>query len=209
MPFSPPSAAAAVGGLVLLAALARHDFSFTYVADHTSRELPLGYTLAAFWGGQQGSLLLWLLVLTGLGSAALALNPRLDARGSALDGPDRRRHRDVLRAPARASSPRPFATQAPPADGVGLNPSLQNPYMLAHPPLLYLGYVGLTDPVRLRDGSACLAPGGRAVDRCNPTLDARRLDVPRRSRSCSARSGPTRRSAGAAGTPGTPSRTPR
>jgi len=59
-------AAAAVASLVLLAALARHDFSFAYVADHTSRELPLGYTLAAFWGGQQGSLLLWFLVLTGL-----------------------------------------------------------------------------------------------------------------------------------------------
>ena len=40
----------------------------------------------------------------------------------------------------------PFATQAAPADGAGLNPSLQNPYMLAHPPLLYLGYVGLTIP---------------------------------------------------------------
>src|SRR5438094_10637839 len=63
-----------VAVVVLLSALARHDFSFTYVAQHTSRELPLGYTLTAFWGGQEGSLLLWLLVLTGYGAAAVHLN---------------------------------------------------------------------------------------------------------------------------------------
>ncbi len=50
----------------------------------------------------------------------------------------------------------PFATQAAPADGAGMTPSLQNPYMLAHPPLLYLGYVGLTRSVRLRDRRAAL-----------------------------------------------------
>ena len=50
---------------VLVSALVRHDFSFVYVADFTSERLPLGYTLSAFWGGQAGSLLLWLLVLTG------------------------------------------------------------------------------------------------------------------------------------------------
>src|ERR671930_225665 len=63
--------ASAVAAAVLLAALARHDFSFRYVADHTSKELPLGYTLTAFWGGQEGSLLLWLLVLTGYAAAAV------------------------------------------------------------------------------------------------------------------------------------------
>src|SRR6266704_130162 len=54
---------AAVASAVLLTALARHDFSFAYVAAHTSRKLPLGYTLSAFWSGQEGSMLLWLLVL--------------------------------------------------------------------------------------------------------------------------------------------------
>src|SRR3712207_5201643 len=68
---------ALVASLVLLAALARGDFTFSYVADHTSRELPLRYALSAFWSGQAGSLLLWFLVLTGAGSAALALNRRL------------------------------------------------------------------------------------------------------------------------------------
>src|SRR3954452_6557825 len=68
--------ASAVAAATLLVALARHDFSFRYVADHTSRKLPLGYTLTAFWGGQEGSLLLWLMILTGYSALAVWLNRR-------------------------------------------------------------------------------------------------------------------------------------
>src|SRR5881628_1020442 len=53
-----------VASAVLVVALLRHDFTFTYVAAHTNRDLPALYTLSAFWGGQEGSLLLWLLVLS-------------------------------------------------------------------------------------------------------------------------------------------------
>src|SRR5437764_1903226 len=142
----------AVAAAVLWTALARHDFSFTYVAGHTSRELPLGYTLSAFWGGQEGSLLLWLLVLTGYGAAAVYFN--------------RHAARDVIAwvvpivggvatffALLLVAVASPFTTQVAPADGAGLNPSLQNPYMLAHPPLLYLGYVGLTIPFAFAMGA--------------------------------------------------------
>ena len=66
--------AALVASVVLLVALGRSDFGFTYVAQHTSRELPLPYKLASFYGGQEGSLLLWLLVLTGYGAAAVLLD---------------------------------------------------------------------------------------------------------------------------------------
>src|SRR5688572_24119825 len=137
--------AVAVAAIVLLAALADNDFSLTYVADHTSIELPLGYTLAAFWSGQEGSLLLWLLVLTGMGAAAVALNGRLTRDVLPWTVP-------ILGAVASFFAfllvvvASPFATAAAPADGAGLNPSLQNPYMMAHPPLLYLGFVGLTIP---------------------------------------------------------------
>src|ERR671935_691487 len=72
--------AAAVASAVLLAALARHDFSFQYVAQHTSKELPLGYTLTAFWGGQEGSLLLWLLVLCGYSASAVLVTRRVARR---------------------------------------------------------------------------------------------------------------------------------
>jgi cytochrome c-type biogenesis protein CcmF len=134
-----------VAAAVLLAALLRNDFSFVYVAQTTSEALPTAYTISAFWGGQEGSLLLWLLVLTGFGAAAVRLN-----RGWARD-------LVVWAVPVFAAVAlffsflvvavaSPFATQTAPVDGAGMTPSLQNPYMLAHPPLLYLGYVGLTVP---------------------------------------------------------------
>ena len=66
-----------VASAVLATALVRHDFSFVYVAQHTSRSLSTVYALSAFWGGQEGSLLLWLLVLTGYGTLAVVVNRRL------------------------------------------------------------------------------------------------------------------------------------
>jgi len=140
-----------VAAIVLFVALGRRDMSFVYVAQHTSHSLPLGYALSAFWGGQEGSLLLWLLILTGYSALAIWLN---------------RRARDLLAWTVPifggvalfftfmlcfVSSP--FETAAAPADGAGMVPSLQNPYMLAHPPLLYLGYVGLTVPFAFAMGA--------------------------------------------------------
>jgi cytochrome c-type biogenesis protein CcmF len=154
-------AAATVASAVLVAALVRHDFSFVYVSDFTSERLPLGYTLSAFWGGQAGSLLLWLLVLTGMSGAAVLLNRYAAREVIAWAVP-------VLGLVAAffafllVAVASPFETQAAPADGNGLNPSLQNPYMVAHPPMLYLGYVGLTIPFAFAMG-ALLA--GRADER--------------------------------------------
>jgi cytochrome c-type biogenesis protein CcmF len=144
--------ASVVAAAVLLAALLRHDFSFVYVADHTSLELPRPYTISAFWGGQEGSLLLWLLILTGFSAAAVALGRRTGAELLAWVVP-------VLGVVTTffafmlvvVSSP--FATQVAPPDGAGLNPSLQNPYMMIHPPCLYLGYVGLTIPFAFAMGA--------------------------------------------------------
>ena len=56
---------------VLVAGFVRNDFSLAYVAGHSSRALPLAYKISAFWGGQEGSLLLWLLVLTAYSSLAV------------------------------------------------------------------------------------------------------------------------------------------
>jgi cytochrome c-type biogenesis protein CcmF len=140
-----------VAAFVLWSALARRDFSFVYVAEHVNRSLPLGYTLAAFWGGQEGSLLLWLMILSGYAALAVWLN---------------RRTRDLIAwvVPVLAGVAvffafmlcfvsSPFKTAPAPADGAGMVPSLQNPYMLAHPPLLYLGYVGLTIPFAFAMGA--------------------------------------------------------
>jgi cytochrome c-type biogenesis protein CcmF len=144
--------ATAVAALVLLKAFQTRDFSFSYVAAHSSRKLPFPYSLSAFWGGQEGSLLLWLLVLTGLGSAAVFLNRQLVRQLLPWTVP-------VLGGVAAffafvlAFVASPFARQVAPADGSGLVPSLQNPYMMIHPPLLYLGYVGLTIPFAFAAGA--------------------------------------------------------
>src|SRR6478752_263500 len=142
----------AIAAAVLAVALVRHDFSFAYVAAHTNRTLSTPYALSAFWGGQEGSLLLWLLVLTGYGALAVALNRRL------------LRDLTVWVVPVLAgigtffafvlvAVASPFDTQTAPFDGAGLTPSLQNPYMVAHPPMLYLGYVGLSIPFAFAAGA--------------------------------------------------------
>jgi cytochrome c-type biogenesis protein CcmF len=135
-------------------ALVEHDFSLAVVAQHTSRALPLRYTLSALWASQEGSLLLWLAVLTGAASLALHQN----------------RHRNRELVPwvaavlggigiffagmaAFVSSPFAHVSGAVPADGAGLDPSLQNPYMVAHPPMLYLGYVSMAVPFAFAMGA--------------------------------------------------------
>jgi cytochrome c-type biogenesis protein CcmF len=145
-------AATAVAAGVLLTALARHDFSFQYVADHTSRELPLRYSLTAFWGGQEGSLLLWLLVLCAY-SAAAVLSTRRVARDLLAWTVPVLAFVGTFFAFMLVFVSSPFATQHAPADGAGLTPSLQNPYMAIHPPMLYLGYVGLTIPFAFAMGA--------------------------------------------------------
>jgi cytochrome c-type biogenesis protein CcmF len=144
--------ATVVATVVLLIALARHDFSFTYVAEHTSRELPLGYTLTAFWGGQEGSLLLWLLVLCGYSVAAVLTARRVGREVLAWVVPTLGLVGTFF-ALLLVFVASPFTTQVAPADGAGLNPSLQNPYMAIHPPMLYLGYVGLTVPFAFAMGA--------------------------------------------------------
>ena len=144
--------ATVVASVVLLVALARSDFSFSYVAQHTSRELPTPYKLASFWGGQEGSLLLWLLILTGYGAAAILLDRKAGRELTAWVVP-------VLGIVATFFSmlvvfvASPFHTQLASADGAGLNPSLQSFYFQIHPPLLYLGYVGLTVPFAFAMGA--------------------------------------------------------
>lgn len=136
----------AVSGGVLVAALARRDYSFAYVAHHTRDAQALLYTLTAFWGGMEGSLLLWALILSAYTLAAL--------RGVAREGPHLLAGvAGVCAAVAGfflfllTSVASPFVTVPfPPQDGRGMNPLLLNPWMAIHPPTLYLGFVGLTIP---------------------------------------------------------------
>jgi cytochrome c-type biogenesis protein CcmF len=141
----------------LFSALLAHDFSLAYVANYTSRSLSVPYTLTSLWGGMEGSLLFWTLLLTLFSTVALRSAPLLLARsggkGSGSQVPLIGWAGATLAAivafflvmvtlPAN-----PFATIADaPADGRGLNPLLQSPGMVIHPPLLYAGFVGFSIP---------------------------------------------------------------
>jgi cytochrome c-type biogenesis protein CcmF len=138
--------------VILLAAFVRNDYTFTYVSQLTSDQLPLRYTLAALWGGQEGSLLFWLFLLTVYSAVAVVLNRR-SSRDLTVWVTPILAGVMVFFAFMLVAVSSPFAVQIAPEDGRGLNPSLQNPYMLIHPIFLYLGYVGLTIPFAFAMGS--------------------------------------------------------
>jgi cytochrome c-type biogenesis protein CcmF len=120
-----------------------NDFSVAYVADNSNSHLPLFYRIAAVWGAHEGSLLLWLMIL-GLWTAAVALfSKKLPAEFLAR----------VLAILGMVSTgfllfllltSNPFTRLLPnfPSDGADLNPLLQDPGLVTHPPMLYMGYVG-------------------------------------------------------------------
>jgi cytochrome c-type biogenesis protein CcmF len=109
-----------VGGLV------SHDFSAEYVARYTSRDLPLFYTLAAFWAGQEGSLLLWAWLLAGIAVTVVILNRRHDQVFLAYTAAVFLMT-EIFFLVILAFGSNPFVRLSTPvADGQGLNPLLQN-----------------------------------------------------------------------------------
>ncbi|MBF0460309.1 MAG: heme lyase CcmF/NrfE family subunit [Magnetococcales bacterium] len=135
-----------LAGGTLVAAFLGHDFSVRYVAEHSSLELPLFYLATAVWGGHEGSLLLWAWLLSLFNAIAVwrywATHARsipwiLAILGGLLAG--------FLTLILFLSSPFDRLFPAP-ANGQDLNPLLQDPGMVFHPPFLYIGYVGFAIP---------------------------------------------------------------
>src|SRR5687767_4497420 len=138
---------------LLEAAFLRSDFSFALVAEGSSTSTPTFYKVTALWATQDGSLLLWVTLLSLFATAVLFLT--------------RRSLRDI--APYATAVlgcvagfflllmvgwESPFDTlAAPPAEGAGLNPLLRHPAMMIHPPMLYTGYVGFSIPFAFAIGA--------------------------------------------------------
>ncbi len=130
---------------LLLAGLLQPDFSLTYVVGHVSRDLPTAYKVAALWAGQEGTLLLWALLLQIAAHGLLG--------GSAETLERRRLAASLVTALAALMvglllirSPFALVSGAAPEDGQGLNPLLRNPWMIIHPPVLFVGYALLAVP---------------------------------------------------------------
>ena len=143
--------------LALLYALLTHDFHLQYVANVSNRAMPTFYVMAALWGGQEGSLLLWLWILA-LYSALVVAQHRFRSRALVPYMMATLMLTALLFLTMLIVAEDPFQRlpQAP-RDGRGLNPLLQHPLMVIHPPLLYLGFVGLTIPFAF--GMGALASG--------------------------------------------------
>ncbi|OWQ51186.1 c-type cytochrome biogenesis protein CcmF [Stenotrophomonas maltophilia] len=131
---------------VLTAAFVTQDFSVRYVAENSNSLLPLAYRYSAVWGAHEGSLLLWALVLALWCGAVALWSKRLPAEVAAR----------VLGVLGIISigflaflifTSNPFARLIPaPLEGRDLNPLLQDPGLIIHPPMLYIGYVGFSVP---------------------------------------------------------------
>ncbi len=131
----------------LMAGFLYNDFSLVYVAKHSNSLLPWFYKLSATWGGHEGSLLLWITILAtwcmlvAVFSRALPLDMR--ARVLAILGMVQTMMLAML---IFTSSPFDRTLPNLPVDGADLNPLLQDPGLIFHPPTLYMGYVGLAVP---------------------------------------------------------------
>lgn len=131
--------------LVLVNAFVTNDFSVAYVASHSHTQLPLGYRIAATWGAHEGSLLLWMLMMSGWAFALTLLSGAmpLDFLARALSVMGMVSTGFLL---FILFTSNPFARTLPdfPIEGRDLNPLLQDIGLIFHPPLLYMGYVGFS-----------------------------------------------------------------
>ena len=148
----------AAASAVIVYAFVTGDYSIKYVQRYSDSAQPLFYKLTSYWGGLDGSIMFWVSLLSVFGATAVYIN--------------RERHRELIPYVVAVISVvemfflflmivhnNPFSTYLTqnPTDGAGLNPLLQNFYMVIHPPTMYLGFVGLTIPYAF--GMAALITG--------------------------------------------------
>src|SRR6476646_9862117 len=149
-------------GALVYAALT-DDFSVAYILHHSNRALPAPYKFAVLWSGQEGSILFWALLLSAYGFV-LRMRHKIDQRLVAMAS--------MVLAAIQVFFlilvnfvANPFGMMDRlAADGNGLNPLLQYPEMVIHPPMLYLGYVGFTIPFAFAFGALIMRyPGEKWI----------------------------------------------
>lgn len=132
---------ALIASIYLLVLLFQNRFDIAYVASYSSKELSSIYKFSAFWAGQQGSFLLWLLI-HGVAGLYLALKKDLSAPGMAVY----MALMALLTVLVMAKSPF-VPNENVVENGIGMNPLLQDPWMAVHPPIIFIGYALLAVPL--------------------------------------------------------------
>jgi hypothetical protein len=183
MALARPSARAQFGFMLiayacLTWAFMTDDFSVALAANHSNSMLPAAYKFTAVWGNHEGSILLWSLILSGWTCAVTFFSKPLDERTQA-------RVLGVMGWSAcgfmlfTLLTSNPFERLLPAAaDGQDLNPLLQDPGMVLHPPLLYMGYVGFSGRLCLCRDRAAVGAAGRRLGALVAALDHGRLVLP-------------------------------
>jgi cytochrome c-type biogenesis protein CcmF len=153
-----------LAAVVLVTCAFQNNFSIAYIYHHSNRDLEAPYKFATLWSGQEGSLLFWSLLLAAYGFV-LRLRYKTDPRLFA--------YASVVLAGVQifflllvnfAANPFGLMQGTIPQDGSGLNPLLQYPEMVIHPPMLYLGYVGFTVPFAFALGALIMKyPGEKWI----------------------------------------------
>jgi cytochrome c-type biogenesis protein CcmF len=157
--------AVTAAAFALIWSVFHNDFSIEYIVEHSNVALPGAYKFAALWSGQEGSLLLWAWLLAAYGFV-LRLTHKTDVKLYAYAG--------TILASVQVFfllllnfAAHPFAGVRggiAPTDGNGLNPLLQYPEMVIHPPMLYLGYVGFSVPFAFALGALMMRyPGEKWI----------------------------------------------
>src|SRR5437879_1481090 len=153
-----------LAAVVLVVSAFRNDFSIAYIYHHSNRDLDAPYKFATLWSGQEGSLLFWSLLLSAYGFVLrlrYKTDPRLFAYASVILAAVQIFFLSLVNFAAN-----PFGLLEGPLrpDGTGLNPLLQYPEMVIHPPMLYLGYVGSTIPFAFALGALIMKyPGDKWI----------------------------------------------
>ncbi len=157
-------AAVTIAAFALVLAAFGNDFSVAYILHHSNRDLPIAYKFAALWSGQEGSLLLWAWLLSTYGLVMrlrYKVDPQLTAYASSIIAAVQV---FFLLLVNFAAHPFGLVSGTIPPDGNGLNPLLQYPEMVIHPPMLYLGYVGVTAPFAFALGALIMKyPGEKWI----------------------------------------------
>ena len=164
----------------VMAAFLGDRFEYWYVASYSNAQLEFFYKVTGLWAGQRGSLLFWALLLGGFFSSLCVFQ-------------NRKKHREFMPYVAAVlqtilaffvivllfADVNPFERLGFTAvDGRGLNPQLQNYWMVIHPPTLYLGFTAFTIPFAFADRGAPERPPRRPLDPAHPQVDPHELALP-------------------------------
>ena len=153
-----------LAALCLVVAAFRNDFSIAYIFHHSNRDLDPKYKFATLWSGQEGSLVFWSLLLSAYAfvlRVRYKTDPRLFAYASVIVAAVQIFFFALVNF---AANPFGLLEGRLRADGTGLNPLLQYPEMVIHPPMLYLGYVGFTIPFAFALGALIMQyPGEKWI----------------------------------------------